>query len=400
MGNALQIVSSNDNLLATWKDRRPRLISSCFGVDRLTGRAFEKGAPGRIAALSERLRTGYKPSGLLAIPRPKESGGYRVICVPTVADRLVQFSILTQLRPRLKSAGLDNSVSFGLAPGKARSVVGARGFACKARSERGWVYKTDIHKFFDSLDREKVLEAIAKAVPQRSLRPLIAQFVHCEVSDGIEPGWKSIVSNAGLRNGWGVRQGMPLSPFLAAAYLKQFDRWLIETSLPAARYVDDIVMFFDSEKAAREFHPRMVAKMRDLGLDIGDIDDPKSKTNLYAPEDPADFLGMEIAPASQGYSLRVSRATRDKVGEKLASLATVAGLVDRGVQLTTLGTFLSSIRRGYINAYDGADNLVEFEAELADLCKGAKNSVLIELFGAKLGELSQAEKVFVGLEPD
>lgn len=398
MGNAFQIVSSTESLLAAWRDKRSRLISSCFGVDRLTGRAFDKGAPGRIAALSDRIRIGYKPSGLLAIPKPKDGGGFRVICVPTVADRLVQFSILNQLRPRLKSAGLDNSVSYGLAPTKSKSVIGARNFACAARVERGWVYKTDIHKFFDNLDREKLLSATVSAVSQRSLRSLIYKFVHCEVSDGIEPGWKKIIADAGLKHGVGVRQGMPLSPFLAGAYLKKFDRWLIESGLPAARYVDDIVVFFDTEKAARNFHQRMADQMAEMGLAIGEIDDPKSKTNLYAPKEPAEFLGMEITPTLKGYTLSISKVTRSKIGEKLAILGTVAGLVDRGVQLTTLGTFLNSIRCGYVNAYDGAENLAEFETELVALCNGAQHNVLIELFGAKLGELTDAEKKFVGLE--
>lgn len=398
MGNAFQSVSSVESLLAIWKAKRRRLISSCFGVDRVTGKTFDKGAFGRIAALSDKLSADFKPAGLLAIPKPKEGGGYRVICVPTVLDRLVQFSILEQLRPRLKRAGLDNVVSFGLAPSKARSVIGARNFACAARSERGWVYKTDIHKFFDNLDRNQLFEAVAEAVPQRTLRPLIEKFIHSEISDGIEPGWRKIVADAGLKQGVGVRQGMPLSPFLAAAYLKGFDRWLISSKLPAARYVDDIVVFFDNEKAARDFHPKMVAQMQQLGLSIGAIDDPKSKTNLYAPDVPADFLGMEIRPTPTGYSLCVSKATQQKVGEKLAMLGTIAGLTERNVQLTTLGTFLNSIRCGYLNAYDGADNLAEFEAELVALCNGAKHNVLIELFGQKLGELTDAERKFIGLE--
>lgn len=398
MGSAFQTVSSTDSLLAAWRDKRTRLISSCFGIDRLTGRAFEKGLAGRISALSDRLRADYNPSGLLVIPKPKDGGGYRIICVPTVADRLVQFSLLAQLRPRLKAAGLDNPVSYGLAPGKKRSVIGARAFACKARSEHGWVYKTDIHKFFDNLERWRLLEAIARAVPQKSLRPLIAKFVSCEVSDGIESSWKKIVAESGLRRGVGVRQGMPLSPFLAGAYLKKFDRWLIGTGLPAARYVDDIAIFFDTEKAARDFHPRMVAQMQSLGLSIGEIGDPKSKTKLYQPDVPADFLGMDITQTPNGYRLYVSKAAREKVGEKLAALSTITGLVEKGVQLTTMGTFLNSVRCGYVNAYDAADNLKEFEDELVALCDGARHHVLIELFGDKLGELTESERKFVGLE--
>lgn len=400
MDNALRAISSRSTLHAVWTDRRRQLRASCFGVDRVTGQAFDRGTLVRIAALSDRLRSGYKPSGLLAIPKPKDGGGHRIICVPTIADRLVQFSVLAQLRPRLKTAGLDNPVSFGLAPTKARSVIGARDFACRARGERGWVYKTDILKFFDNLDRELVYRAIFGAVAQRTLRPLMEAFANSEITDGIQPGWRKTVSESGLKPGLGVRQGMPISPFLAGAYLKGFDQWLVKTQVPAARYVDDIVVFFDSEKSAREFHPRMVAKMRSLGLEIGEIDDPQSKTKLYAPHEPADFLGMEIAMTKAGYSLRVSKATCAKIGQKLSELGTVAALVDRNVKLTTLGTFLRSIQRGYINAYDGADNIKEFGEEVAQLCNGAKQNVLIELFGSKLGELTDAEKAFVGLDPD
>jgi hypothetical protein len=109
---------------------------------------------------------------------------------------------------------------------------------------------------------------------------------------------------------------------------------------------------------------------------------------------------MEIAMTKAGYSLRVSKATCAKIGQKLSELGTVSALVDRNVKLTTLGTFLLSIQRGYVNAYDGADNIKEFGEEVAKLCNGAKQSVLIELFGSKLGELTDAEKAFVGLDPD
>ncbi len=109
---------------------------------------------------------------------------------------------------------------------------------------------------------------------------------------------------------------------------------------------------------------------------------------------------MEVSKTAAGYCLRVSKSTQDKIGARIASLGTVAALVDRKVHLTTLGIFLNSIRFGYLNAYDGADNLTEFGDELVALCNGAKHSVLIELFGNKLGELTDAEKAFVGLEPD
>jgi hypothetical protein len=310
----------------------------------------------------------------------------------------VQFSNLDQLRPRLKRAGLDNPISYGLAPTRGRSVIGARDFACKARSERGWVYKTDINKFFDNLDRQLLREAVEGAAAQRSLWPLIQTFLDAEIVDGIEPGWKKVVSDAGIKPGLGVRQGMPLSPFFAGAYLKNLDKWLSKQSAPAARYVDDIVVFFDSEKAARAFHPKIAQQMRAIGLTIGELDEPTSKTKLYAPDQPADFLGMEIKRVAERYRLCVSSKTTQKVGEKLAKLSSVSAMYEQNIQLTTLGSFLHALKRGYINAYDGAHNLSNFEAELEAYCEGAKQTILFEIFGDKLESMTDKHRKFVGLE--
>lgn len=397
MNNALKSISTVKNLREVWKEKKGQLCSSCFGVDRVSGATFKNDVVGRLAILSNRMQSGYRPTGLLAIAKPKNGGGNRIICVPSIADRLVQFSILNQLRPRLKQVGLDNPISFGLAPGRQRSVLGARKFACSARAERGWVYKTDIHKFFDNIDRDKLKKTIQSTVPQSSLHPLIGAFLRTEITDGIDPGWRKIVEDAGIVKGLGVRQGMPLSPFFAGAYLKQFDRWLLKRGIPAARYVDDIVVFFDNEKAARSFHPSMAAQMEKLGLSIGEIDDPASKTNLYSPTEPADFLGMEIRLCGTEYRLCVSDTTFGAVEDKFVKLSTIEGLSEHNVLLTTLGSYLSAVRCGYINAYDGAHNLKEFEAKLDQVSEGAKQTVLLELFGNRLHALTDAQRNFVGI---
>lgn len=148
--NGLETCTSTAALRSVWKANRARLLKSCFGPDRVSGAAFERALDRQLREIRHRIAAGFKPHGLLALAKPKGNGtGTRIICIPTIADRLLQFSILNQLRPRLRAMGVDNSVAFGLAPGPDRSVLGARKFACSARNERPWVYKADVHKFFD-----------------------------------------------------------------------------------------------------------------------------------------------------------------------------------------------------------------------------------------------------------
>jgi len=268
--NAFQKSISLQSLHRVWKERRAHLRKSCFGIDRVSASDFERKLSRELREVQYRVAAGFTPHGLLALLKPKPNGGgFRVICVPTFADRLLQFSILEQLRPRLPSMGLDNAVSYGLAPGGDRSVLGARKFACAARAERPWVYKTDIQKFFDNIDRVILQAAMKRVVRQPSLGPLLDAFLQTEIEGGLDPGWKAAVAKNGISAGRGVRQGMPLSPLYAGAYLRDLDRYLIRTGAPTARYVDDIASFFATEGEAFSFHKALKAKLSDLGLAIG-----------------------------------------------------------------------------------------------------------------------------------
>lgn len=293
MGNARELVTSFATLNQVWKFERHRLRKSCFGVNRVSGKTFESSLARELREIQHRMSGDFKSDGLLAIAKPKANGGNRIICVPTIADRLIQFSLLNQLRPRLKAMKLDNPVSYGIAPKVQRSVIDARKFACSARQEHPWVYKADIHQFFDNLDRKLLKQAVEQRVRLRSLIPLLTVYLDSEITDGLDWEWKRKVSSAGIRPGRGVRQGMPLSPFFAGTYLWQVDELLARSGAPVARYVDDIVAFFDSEQECHAFHAVLEDALSTIGLQIGAVGANNSKTCIYAPEEPAAFLGME-----------------------------------------------------------------------------------------------------------
>lgn len=396
--NSLSTLSSTKFLLAVWNEKKKQLRRSCFGIDRISSSTFERQLNENLKFIQSRLSQNFKPMGLLAIPKEKDSGGLRVICVPTYSDRLIQFGLLKLLKPNLQRMGLDNSVSFGLAPTRERSVLGARHKACALRETRPWVYKADIQKFFDTIDRSILLRAVEKIVRHRSLHPLLRAFTTTEITDGFDPNWKQIIGNAGIKQGFGVRQGMPLSPLLAGAYLRDVDRIIVKSKAAVVRYVDDIAAFFESEKECLEFHDFIATVLGEIGLNIGQVGEANSKSKIYSPDEPAEFLGMEICRGASGKCrLLVSERTISKIECKFAALAAPAELSKKNINLTTMGTYFGGIERGYENAYAEAHNRDVLKVRLSVVSTAAQNQVLFELFGDRLDHLSPAARKFVGI---
>ena len=398
--SAFEAATSTAALRAVWKRERGRLRRSCFGVDRVTGTTFEDTLDRQFRELRRRLKSGFRGRGLLALAKPKDSGGYRIICVPTIADRLIQFSLLEQLRPHLKTMGLDNSISYGVARGRDRSVLEARKFACRARDEREWVYKTDIHRFFDNIGRDVLACSVKRVVRQRSLHPLLLTFLQTEIEAGLDPDWKAVIAECGLRAGVGVRQGMPLSPFFAGTYLREIDQWITSRGVAAARYVDDIVAFFSSEAEALAFHLALKERLARLGLSIGEPNASGSKTALYEPGVPAAFLGMEISKSPLGpYRLQVAASTIAKVVERIDDMKDVTKLLAADVRLTTMGRHFGAVEYGYLNAYAEAQNRDDLRDAMSKASQAAQATVLGEVFGLeRLSQLGASQWRFLGVD--
>lgn len=404
--NAFERTFTYDNLVSIWRDKFKKLRRSCFGVDRTSAEKFDLNRAREIREIRSRLfeeRTPFASDGLLALAKKKpNSEKYRIICVPTMADRLIQFALLRTLKGRLKEMGLDNAISFGVAEGAERGVKGARTFACKARDQYPWVYKTDVQQFFDNIDRDELSRCMARIIRQRSLLKYLEVYLHTEITEGFERNWRAIATANGIRKGRGVRQGMPLSPLLASVYLRDFDRSLLRAKVPVARYVDDIVAFFDTEAAARDFHNRVTDALAPIGLTLGALDTEGSKTEIIAPGRPAPFLGMEICRSPTGsHRLQVATDCIADCVKRITEAGNLEFLAEKSVRLTGMGQYFYSIVNGYIHAYSEAQNLDVLKAGVEHAAKSAQVGILRELFGrTRLESLSSKHFEFLGVKRD
>ena len=169
------------------------------GVDGRSINQFALRADEYLQNLRRKLlsHSGYSYSDLKAHPEPKDSGGHRVICIPTVADRIVQRAIL-EILSNNKEYKFESDISFGFL--KNRTVEGAVLRATEFRNTYPWAYKTDISKFFDSIDRTRISDLIHKNIRVPSLQDLITRATECEIKKRDSKQNQGVYSSDRMRN--------------------------------------------------------------------------------------------------------------------------------------------------------------------------------------------------------
>ena len=109
-------ILSAKKLHQAWRSSRDATVHAARpGVDGITAQQFAAKLDSNLRATSKSLREGkYGPAGLKAVFIPKpNSDKERLICIPTVRDRVVQRTIVEYLVVN-KKLPIYNSSSYGL----------------------------------------------------------------------------------------------------------------------------------------------------------------------------------------------------------------------------------------------------------------------------------------------
>jgi RNA-directed DNA polymerase len=346
-----------------------------------------------INELAQKLRgKTYAFSPLDPVLIPKGENKHRVICIPTVNDRVVQRAILNHIGP--KQEWMKNPISFGfVSHGGVQKAVER---AIKLRNRLPWVFKTDITKFFDNIDRELLKNQIARKIQQRSIRALLFDAVDCEIRYQTKAD-EARYAKYGLKKGQGVRQGMPLSPFFANLFLADFDKKCHEMGIAAIRYADDLVFFSSSEQGAQAIKKLCLEELEKISLSIPDVAEG-SKSQIYAPDQTAEFLGIELTPLGTGkYIIKIGHGTRRNIRAGMFSLGNLSELKSRKIDIHKFGNTISSTVAAYRAAYSFCSNHGEFSVQLDEWSATVRRRITKQL-GIDLSKLSSDGKWFLGLD--
>jgi len=105
----------------------------------------------------------------------------------------------------------------------------------------GWVVDLDLEKFFDRVNHDRLLAAVAERVADKRMLKLIRAFLKAGV---MEDGLVSPVDE-------GTPQGGPLSPLLSNLVPDELDRELERRGHHFVRYADDRNIYVGSERAGQ-----------------------------------------------------------------------------------------------------------------------------------------------------
>jgi RNA-directed DNA polymerase len=319
----MEEVCGRENCLQAYK--RVKSNKGSPGIDGMTVEQLPAHLKEHWPAIREQLLSGtYVPQPVKRVEIPKPDGGVRQLGIPTVLDRMVQQAVMQVLQGRWDAEFSEHS--HGFRPGRSAHQAVAKAQKYIAAGRR-WVVDLDLEKFFDRVNHDKLMAAVARRVVDKRMLKLIRAFLTAGV---MENGLVGPVDE-------GTPQGGPLSPLLSNLVLDELDRELERRKHCFVRYADDCNIYVRSRRAGERVKRSITGFItRRLKLKVNE-----QKSAVARPVE-RKFLGFSFTGA---------REPKRRIAAKvlLRFKQRVRELTDRtrGISIEQMTRELSSYLRGW-----------------------------------------------------
>jgi RNA-directed DNA polymerase len=342
--------------LLVWEAwRQVKANKGAPGVDGQDLDSFEADLRGNLYRIWNRMSSGtYFPPPVRAVEIPKpHGGGFRVLGVPTIADRVAQTVVAMFLEPLVEPRFHEDS--YGYRPCKSAHDALA---VCRARCWRyDWVIDLDIQKFFDTVPWELVVRAVRSVTDARWVLLYVQRWLAAPVQ---RPDGTLVERDRG------TPQGSAVSPVLANLFMHYaFDLWIVREfpGCPFERFADDVVVHCKSRRQAEFVLARIVTRMAEVGLTVH----PDKTRIVYSKDGTRRGDHEHTSLTFLGYTFRARAAINRRTGQKFTRF--LPAISDQALKaknarlrelrigqrtdltLDQLAEWLNPIIRGWINYY-------------------------------------------------
>ncbi len=279
MGDLLKTIASPAIMNHAWNQVRHDRTHWTTGVGMAE---VERHLILHIGRLAEELLAGrYRPEAGRCFKVAKANGGFRVICAPGLRDKLAQRATLTVLEPL--GERLFHTGSYGYRPLCTLDMALAR-LREWVRLGYVWLGDADIVQCFDSIPHVHALGALADLCQEEPVTRLVKGWIE-KAPDWTRPRGP----------GFGLPQGMVLSPFLCNLYLHQMDMVFDEAGIPFVRYADDFIVMGRTQAEALAALELGAECLRLLDLRLN-----RDKTQVFQTDAQHRFLGKRLPNVRPG----------------------------------------------------------------------------------------------------
>lgn len=344
----------------------------------------------------------------------------RLVCVPSVQDRILQRLFLEYLKKYYgkiynRFCEYDHALNKDIhkkeidtinkdgQPTK-KTIHGIRKAlddVVEYRSKYKYVIKADIVKFFDNINREIAIKKFEKEFiglnEDKELIAIFKSFVYCDAElDYGDPKYKRLIE-VYLKElkGKGVRQGMPIASLCSSMYLYEFDNLVIKNSIPYIRYADDFLIFSNSYDRAKKLKDHVQENLKNIGLDI-EKGVGKPKTKICGAREKFTYLGFDIVYNStlQSYQRRISEPVFHKAIGRINSFQSMTKVKRECGNYVDFSLYLRILISGYTNFYseDLAINGAKFERDLIIASKNVRKKLITDNLNIDFEDISSANK--------
>ncbi|MEZ6127781.1 MAG: CRISPR-associated endonuclease Cas1 [Planctomycetaceae bacterium] len=222
--------------------------------------------------VQEILTGSYKPRKPrhYILPAKEMDARPRLLSVAHPEDRALQTAVLRQIAPALDIFLEESSMAYRQGLGRHKAAQRLRQ---AYQSGFEWAVRSDIHRFFDSVDHE-----------------LLRQRLNAYLADGpmVELLMKWVTAGSPFHRR-GLPTGSPLSPVLSNLFLDRFDEHVEAEGGFLVRYADDFLILFRSAAESQPVLESAAAAAAQLRLHLN-----QDKTSVLHLRQPFEFLGYRF----------------------------------------------------------------------------------------------------------